>query len=187
MDLAKIVGLDVTPTTWRSRIRSARLPVLSRSRLMSSIHTETPAADNFASASLMMILSSGNRSIYNNVSAARRRPRDAAHPRHAGVRGRDDAVGGQAELLVNHLVGGARAVVLDAQGLAVVADELAPPHGNGGLDRHPRLHVRRQDFLPVGVGLLEEPLAARHRDHPGRGALGLEHFPCGKGNLHFAA
>src|SRR5579863_4262955 len=45
-DLAKIVGLEVTPTTCRSSISICRLPVRSRSRLMSSSHTDTPASDS---------------------------------------------------------------------------------------------------------------------------------------------
>src|SRR6516225_10335574 len=51
MALAKIVGLDVTPRTCRSRISISRLPVDRRSLLMSSSHTDTPAAVSWASAS----------------------------------------------------------------------------------------------------------------------------------------
>src|SRR5579859_4512869 len=45
-DLAKIVGLEVTPTTCKSSISACRLPVRRRSRLMSSSHTDTPASDS---------------------------------------------------------------------------------------------------------------------------------------------
>ena len=43
---AKIVGFDVTPITWKSRMSSSRFPVRSRSRLMSSSHTATPSAES---------------------------------------------------------------------------------------------------------------------------------------------
>ena len=49
--LAKIVGLEVTPTTCMSSISACRLPVRSRSRLMSSSHTDTPASDSCPSTS----------------------------------------------------------------------------------------------------------------------------------------
>ena len=43
---AKIDGLVVTPTTWSSLTRSARLPVSRRSRERSSSQMETPASDS---------------------------------------------------------------------------------------------------------------------------------------------
>src|SRR5579872_7034108 len=52
---AKIVGLEVTPTTWKSSISDRRFPVRSRSRLMSSSQTETPASDSCPSTSDMVI------------------------------------------------------------------------------------------------------------------------------------
>jgi hypothetical protein len=47
--------LLVTPTTCLFATRSARLPVFSRSRLMSSSQIETPAADSSASAVLVSV------------------------------------------------------------------------------------------------------------------------------------
>jgi len=51
MALAKIVGLDVIPTTWLSLISRVRAPVVSSRRLRSSSQTETPSAVSFWSAS----------------------------------------------------------------------------------------------------------------------------------------
>src|SRR5260370_42701965 len=48
---AKIVGLDVTPCTCRSRTSPSRLPVDRRSLLMSSSQIATPAAVSWASVS----------------------------------------------------------------------------------------------------------------------------------------
>src|SRR6516164_9012595 len=53
MDRAKIVGLVVTPETCLSRTGAARLPLISRSRLRSSSHTDTPAARSLASESVI--------------------------------------------------------------------------------------------------------------------------------------
>ena len=50
----KIVGLLVTPTTCLSSTSSCRLPVRSRSRLMSSSQIETPWAESSASMSDMV-------------------------------------------------------------------------------------------------------------------------------------
>ena len=44
MACAKIVGFDVTPRTWKSLASMARLPVVSRSRLMSSSQIATSSA-----------------------------------------------------------------------------------------------------------------------------------------------
>ena len=60
------------------------------------------------------------------------------------MRGGHHAVGGEAELLVNDLVGGAGAVVLDRQALAVVADEVAPAHR--------RADAITAEFMDVGIG-----------------------------------
>ena len=53
---AKIVGLVVTPTTWRSFTRSVRLPDSIRSRERSSSQMETPASDRACSRSVMVFL-----------------------------------------------------------------------------------------------------------------------------------
>ena len=52
---AKIVGFDVTPRTWKSLIRLARFPVVSRFRLMSSSQIDTPAPVICSSTSLMSV------------------------------------------------------------------------------------------------------------------------------------
>src|SRR5215469_599362 len=56
MAFAKMVGLVVTPTTWSCSIRSARLPVTSRSRLRSSSQIETPTLLRSASALVIATL-----------------------------------------------------------------------------------------------------------------------------------
>ena len=47
--------------------------------------------------------------------------------------------------------------------------------------------VRRQHGLPVRLVLLVEPFAARHRDDPGRSAVGLETLAGGDAQLHLGA
>src|ERR1700749_2431471 len=53
MDRAKIVGLVVTPETSLSRASTARLPLISLSRLRSSSQIDTPAARSLASESVI--------------------------------------------------------------------------------------------------------------------------------------
>src|SRR6266702_6722073 len=53
MDRAKIVGLVVTPETCLSRASTARLPLISLSRLRSSSQIDTPAARSLASESVI--------------------------------------------------------------------------------------------------------------------------------------
>src|SRR6476469_9816450 len=90
----KIVGLLVTPTTCLVSMRSCRFPLRSRSRLMSSSQTETSWAERSASASLMVI------SLGSGVL-------------QRGMGGRDHPVGGETELLEQHIALGTRAEVLD--------------------------------------------------------------------------
>src|SRR6185437_16635565 len=53
MGRAKIVGLVVTPETCLSRASTARLPLISLSRLRSSSQIDTPAARSLASESVI--------------------------------------------------------------------------------------------------------------------------------------
>src|SRR5512132_3049181 len=82
-------------------------------------------------------------------------------PRIAGLRGLaalpgggHDGLVGEAELLVQERVGGAGAVVGEADDAPGVADELAPAHGDAGLDAHPGTHGRRQDVVLVRLVLV---------------------------------
>src|SRR6476646_5682644 len=108
----KIVGLLVTPTTCLVSTSSCRLPLRSRSRLMSSSQTETSWAERSASASVMVS------SLRSGVL-------------HCGMGGGDHPVGCEAELLEQHVALGARAEVFDRDHLACLADVFAPalPHG----------------------------------------------------------
>ncbi len=63
---------------------------------------------------------------FSFFSVAGRGSRDGADLGERGVRRRDHVVGGEAELLEQHLVRRARPVVLDADAFAGIADEVAP-------------------------------------------------------------
>src|SRR5947209_5868421 len=105
-----MVGLLVTPTTCLVSISSCRLPVRSRSRLMSSSQIETPWAERSASGSDMRFsLWAEVRNLVAGGGAA-----DQTRPLHRRVGGGDDPVGGEAELLVEHVALGAGAEVVDA-------------------------------------------------------------------------
>src|ERR1051326_955061 len=88
-------------------------------------------------------------------------------PNQASARGLHYPFRGQAELLVQDLVGGRGAEVLEAHRLARVADELPPAERHAGLDADPGPDRGRQHLLLVGGVLLGEPLDAGHGDHPG--------------------
>src|SRR4051794_22928251 len=109
-----MVGLLVTPTTCLSSTRACRLPVRRRSRLMSSSQMDTPRSDSWASGSLM--------SISPSVSGGR--AANPAGPFQRRVRRGDDPVGGEAELLEQHVALGARAEMVDRHDLTRVADDL---------------------------------------------------------------
>src|SRR5437764_451682 len=174
-----MVGLLVTPTTCFSRRSASNPPVASRCREMSSSHTATPAADSSASLSVIAF----------PLLVARGGTGDRADPgeRRAGRRHR--MVRREAELLEQHLVRRARAVVLDAHRLAEVADQVAPGHRDARLDADPCLDPGRQHLLPVCLVLRVEPFTARHRHDPRRGTVGLQPLlpgtrnvpPCGGG------
>src|SRR3954451_21914660 len=111
----KIVGLLVTPTTCLVSTRSCRLPVRSRSRLMSSSQIETSWADRSASGSDISVL------LRLRATSA-----VGADMLQCGVRGGEHAVGGEAELLEQHVPVGACTEMLDGEDLAGVADVLTP-------------------------------------------------------------
>src|SRR5215831_21115375 len=111
MALAKIVGLDVTPRTCRSRISVSRLPVDRRSLLMSSSHTATPASVSWASAS--------GREFMTSTPCCHRACCNA-QPGEAGPGRKSDPLGCYPELLIQCLIGGGGPEVLEADALAGV-------------------------------------------------------------------
>src|SRR5581483_11941254 len=128
----KIVGLLVTPTTWFSRRNLSRLvcepPSISRSREMSSSQIATPAAESSPSRSVL------GRSV---MSVPCRLALDLERAGKRGPSRGDHVVGGEAELLEQHLIRRARAEVFDADALAVGTDQILPRHGDARLDAHP--------------------------------------------------
>src|SRR3954453_11181618 len=132
MPFWKMVGFVVTPTRLRSRISSARLPVRSRSRLRSSSQTATPASLSWRRGSVIVCLFSvAGRSVDAGgvrwcSSVARRATAGGTDLGQGGVCGGDHALGREAELLVEHVVGRAGAVVLQRDHLAGLADDVAP-------------------------------------------------------------
>src|SRR5687768_4852605 len=173
MAAAKIVGLVVTPTTEYSSTSDCRLPLRMRSRDRSSSHTATPAEEssaNFSFCAMTGAFRAGSCGLGGIVRAAGSAVaggvvqdaggvwadrRDGARRRggDARVGGVDHGLRGEAVLLVEHVVGGAGAVVFETDDLARVADELAPARRDGGLDAHPCAHSRREDLLAVGAVL----------------------------------
>src|SRR3712207_2846481 len=152
---AKIVGLVVTPTTRWVRDSSARLPVLSRSRDRSSSQTATPASERVSSGvvaravcvlvTVVLLCAWSSWAGRSELVAGLARGRGRGGARRGGVprRGGDRLAGrqhhgpgGESELLVERLVGGRRAVVLERDGPAGVADDAVPGHRDAGLDGH---------------------------------------------------
>src|SRR6516164_5856045 len=114
---SKIVGLDVTPTTCRSRTRAARLPLVSRSRLMSSSHTATPAADSSARTSDEVM------TVCSLLAGRWDRTRIPSRLRHARSRRGRGLLRRQPEVLVQVLVRRGGTEVLDADVLTGVTGE----------------------------------------------------------------
>src|SRR5690625_4923487 len=202
---AKIDGFVVTPTTWSWAMREARdwaPPPSSRSRDRSSSQTETPR--RLSSDRWFVMCSSRDRwgpaaappgpSVLLGQVFRPALGRLLLRP-GGGVAGGgegltrlgDGGLRGDAELLVEALVGGGGAVVLQAHGTAGVADDLVPALGDGGLDGDARLDGGGQHRLLVGVVLLGEPLAARHRHHPGGHALRLQRLARLERDVHLGA
>src|SRR6266566_8314858 len=157
---SKIVGLEVTPTTCRSRARAARLPLVSRTRLMSSSQMATPAADSSASASECVVMTvapllTGVRTCRTGIPS---RLGQARHRRGHHV------LRGQPEVLVEVLVTRAGAEVLQAHALARVTGERPPAERDARLDAHACPHPGRQHLPLVGSVLRGEPFHARHGD-----------------------
>src|SRR5690242_14956619 len=158
-----MVGLEVTPTTCRSRIRPARLPVVSRCRLMSSSHTDTPAADSCArtSSGCGVMGTAPHRSDTLLILVA------PGHPGQTGAgRGRHP-LRRDPELLEQQPVAGRGAEVLQADAFAGVTDEGAPAQRDARLDADPGPDPGGQHLLLVGGLLGGEPFHARHRDDAG--------------------
>ena len=103
------------------------------------------------------------------------------------VRGDDDGIRGDAELLVERRVVGRGAEVLEAHGAAGVADDVAPAERHAGLDRDTGAHGRRDDGVAVGDVLLLEPLAARHGDDASLDAVGGQRLAGLDGELDLRA
>src|SRR5574338_397283 len=78
-----------------------------------------------------------------------------------GVRHR---VRGQAELLVDPLVGRRSAEAVDADRDSVLADPALPSERDAGLDRHARADTRWQHLVTVRLILLRKELPAGKRD-----------------------
>src|ERR1700722_6373296 len=129
--LAKIVGFDVTPRTWKSLTRASRLPLRSRSLLMSSSQTDTPAWVSSSSTSVMCPRSFRLQLLFRRPALVTRCLQlggrcSAPGPGDGRLRGGRHGLGGDAVLLVEHGLGGGRAVVVHADRLAGVADENLP-------------------------------------------------------------
>src|SRR5450432_4129615 len=75
--------------------------------------------------------------------------RGAADLRQARVHGRDEPIGCQPELLEEDRARRTRAVVVEADHLTVVTDEIAPAHGDRRLDGSTDEDVGWQNQLPV--------------------------------------
>src|SRR2546430_5087364 len=178
-----MVGFEVTPTTCRSRIRPARLPVASLSRLMSSSHTDTPAADNCPRTSSdcgVMAFRSLSILALSSLVAPR-------HPGQAGAgRGRHP-LRREPEPLEQHLVVGRGTKVLQADTFPGIAGKCPPSLGNASFDADPGPDPRRKPLLLVGRLLRGEPFHAWHRDDPGGDRLLREQFACRERDLHLAA
>src|SRR5262249_12058875 len=183
---AKMVGLEVTPTTCQSRIRSARFPVASRSRLMSSSHTDTPAADSCSRMSsdcgFMACRSLSIPALSASVAL-----RKLGNPGQAAAcRGRHPPRR-EPELLEQHLIVGRGTEVFQADTFPGIAGKCPPALGNARFDADPGPDPRREHLLLVGSLLRGEPFHARHRNDPGG-----DPPPCGpvagpQRHLHLAA
>src|SRR3954454_681637 len=146
-----MLGLVVTPTMLCSSTSDCRLPLRMRSRERSSSQTATPALDSWARFSFWVMSCPsfrGGGSIALAVAgrvvqpaAGHVRTRRGHGGRGGGLQalpgGGGDGVAGEPELLVQRRVGGAGAVVVQADDPAGVADEVAPAHRHPGLDADP--------------------------------------------------
>src|SRR5947199_10122373 len=97
-----MVGLEFTPTTWKSSISDCRLPVRSRSRLMSSSQIDTPAPESCARTSLDTVL----------FLPACQGPGSGPDPGQTVACGGGYPLRRDAKLLVDLLVGGRGAIMI---------------------------------------------------------------------------
>lgn len=117
------------------------------------------------------------------VGALPARPGGSGRRADALPCGVGDRAGRDAELLVEALVGGGRAEVLQAHRAARVPHDVPPALGDGGLDADSGPYVGRQHRVLVGVRLLGEPLTAGQRDHACVAPLGGQQLPCFQGDM----
>src|SRR6478735_2386393 len=127
----KIDGLVVTPTTCCWSISSARLPDVIRLRDRSSSQIATPSSERRLSASVMEIASPTCRIRASALGRGQGFPRGGGH-----------VLGGEAELLEEHLGVRRRTEVLQRDDAAGVSHVLLPGQADPGLDRDPGLHGR---------------------------------------------
>ena len=142
---AKIVGLVVTPTTWRLLDEVgevAGLDALAR-------QVVEPDGDSRVGQGLQAVGHGVPPAMWIGLRAVAGWPL-SRWPADAVLGGVGDGLGGDAELLVDPRVVGRGAVVLDRDDPAVVADDLAPALGDAGLDRDAGLDGRRDHGLAVG-------------------------------------
>ena len=90
-----------------------------------------------------------------------------------------------AELPVQGLLVGRRAIVVDPHRLAGVSHESLPWLGNPRLDRHARAHRPREHVLLIGRVLLLEPFHAGQRHNPRGDPVGRQDLPRGGGQVQY--
>src|SRR6478735_5366282 len=125
----KIDGLVVTPTTCCWSISSARLPDVIRLRDRSSSQIATPSSERRLSASVMEIPSPTCRMWASALGRGEGFPGLGGH-----------VLGGEAELLEQHLSVGGGTEVLEGDDAAGVPDVLVPGQADPRLDGDARLH-----------------------------------------------
>src|SRR5918912_896187 len=156
MAFSKMAGFEVTPRRQSSSIRRPSSPHSISPRRIWSSHTLVPAAVRAASRSLTAVTP-----IASSLSSPCLEPLDQRLP------ALDDALRGQAEVLVDVLVRPGRAERGHADHLAVLADPSLPAERRRGLDRDSGPARRGQHPVAVVGLLLAEALEAGHRDDPG--------------------
>src|SRR3984893_14700658 len=96
-------------------------------------------------------------------------------------------VGRYPKLLKEGLGVGRCPVVLKADALGRISDELPPAQRDASLDADPRPDTRWQRALLVRRILPRKPFHARHRNHPGGDSILLQSAPGGQRDLLLAA
>src|SRR4030095_14026556 len=157
-----MVGLEVTPATWNWSRRRRSSPFWIQSRAIESTQTATPWSVSCCKRDVI------GSSLSECLSVLSVQPAEQL----TGPVG--DVLGGEAELLQDHVAGGRGAAVVPGDDLAVLADPAAPAEAGGGLHRYPGADPGGQDLVAVALVLVLEQLPAGHRHHPGGDAVGLE-------------